>query len=97
MIGAKGSGFLFKRRQHTRVTVEVQGEVKPRAYEVLHVCEFNSSRKRMSVVVRPRRLLTAIWATVSSPPVVDVCAAFALGVNFGHVTKSVARACSFSL
>jgi len=59
VIGAKGSGFWFKRRQHTRVTVEVQGEVKPRAYEVLHVCEFNSTRKRMSVVVRPRRLLTA--------------------------------------
>ena len=52
VIGAKGSGFWFKRRQHTQLTVEVDGEAEPRIFEVLNICEFNSTRKRMSVLVK---------------------------------------------
>eukprot|EP00668_Euglena_longa_P002162 GGOE01002504.1.p1 GENE.GGOE01002504.1~~GGOE01002504.1.p1 ORF type:complete len:1264 (-),score=465.29 GGOE01002504.1:496-4287(-) len=50
VLGAKGQGFFFKRRVGTKVEVEVAGE--DRQYEILNVCEFNSTRKRMSCVVR---------------------------------------------
>eukprot|EP00993_Chasmostoma_nieuportense_P002620 NODE_33_length_3995_cov_36.399173_g30_i0.p1 GENE.NODE_33_length_3995_cov_36.399173_g30_i0~~NODE_33_length_3995_cov_36.399173_g30_i0.p1 ORF type:complete len:1219 (+),score=320.18 NODE_33_length_3995_cov_36.399173_g30_i0:183-3839(+) len=52
VMGAKGSGFWFQRRIMNDVWVVVEGETKPRVYQVLNICEFNSTRKRMSAVVR---------------------------------------------
>ena len=49
-LGAKGAGFWFKRRAGALVEVVVGAQ--ERAYAVLNVCEFNSSRKRMSCVVQ---------------------------------------------
>jgi len=50
VIGAKAQGFFFKNRVGSQVQVEVADEL--RVFEILNVCEFNSTRKRMSCVVR---------------------------------------------
>lgn len=55
VVAAKRFGFFFYRRTTTHVFVKEAtgdgGEVD-RAYEILAVLEFNSTRKRMSVIVR---------------------------------------------
>ncbi|KAL0477513.1 phospholipid-transporting ATPase [Acrasis kona] len=43
-------GFVFKHRTPTSCTIEADGVSE--TYEVLNVLEFNSTRKRMSVIVR---------------------------------------------
>ncbi|XP_031569883.1 phospholipid-transporting ATPase IA-like isoform X2 [Actinia tenebrosa] len=48
--GAKKLGFSFNVRTPTSVIINAMG--KEEVYEVLNVLEFNSNRKRMSVVVR---------------------------------------------
>jgi phospholipid-transporting ATPase len=48
--GAKSLGYLFHTRKPRSVTISVHG--KDEEYEVLAVNEFNSTRKRMSVIVR---------------------------------------------
>jgi len=48
--GAKQLGFSFNVRTPTSVIINVLGQEE--VYEVLNVLEFNSSRKRMSVIVR---------------------------------------------
>ncbi|XP_065347057.1 probable phospholipid-transporting ATPase IA isoform X1 [Cloeon dipterum] len=48
--GAREFGFVFETREPESVTVRVLGEQQ--RYEILHVLEFTSNRKRMSVVVR---------------------------------------------
>eukprot|EP01012_Entosiphon_sulcatum_P005957 TRINITY_DN12775_c0_g2_i1.p1 TRINITY_DN12775_c0_g2~~TRINITY_DN12775_c0_g2_i1.p1 ORF type:complete len:1309 (-),score=248.66 TRINITY_DN12775_c0_g2_i1:349-4275(-) len=52
VVGAKCQGFWFKKREYKYVTVQVEGDLEPAKFEVLNVCEFNSTRKRMSVVAR---------------------------------------------
>ncbi|KAJ3027261.1 hypothetical protein HDV00_011278 [Rhizophlyctis rosea] len=47
---ARDVGFAFLRRRENKVTVDVCGS--ERTYEILNVLEFNSDRKRMSVVMR---------------------------------------------
>ncbi|WVR06936.1 hypothetical protein IAU60_003972 [Kwoniella sp. DSM 27419] len=48
--GAEMLGFRFHTRKPKSVFIDVNGQSEE--YEVLNVCEFNSSRKRMSTVVR---------------------------------------------
>lgn len=57
VVSAKQMGFEFVSRAQSTVVVRepsVENSMKPfeREYEILHVLEFNSTRKRMSVVVR---------------------------------------------
>lgn len=47
---AKDVGFTFLKREDNRVTVDILGTQK--VFYILHVLEFNSDRKRMSVIVR---------------------------------------------
>ena len=56
MVAAKAFGFFFFKRTNTTITVR---ERTPRGttdveYEVLNILEFNSTRKRMSVVVKEK-------------------------------------------
>lgn len=50
LLMAKQVGFVFSRRTPETVTVTIFGE--PRTYEILQLNDFNSTRKRMSVIVR---------------------------------------------
>ncbi|KAG1671350.1 hypothetical protein FOA52_002960 [Chlamydomonas sp. UWO 241] len=54
VVGAKALGFFFMRRTNTGMTVrETTGRgTEDVEYTVLNVLEFNSTRKRMSVIVR---------------------------------------------
>ncbi|GER31913.1 ATPase E1-E2 type family protein / haloaciddehalogenase-like hydrolase family protein [Striga asiatica] len=56
VIAARELGFEFFRRTQTSVSVNeldpVSGNRVERSYKLLNVLEFNSSRKRMSVIVR---------------------------------------------
>ena len=47
---ARSVGIAFHTRQQTNITVNILGE--DRTYELLHILEFSSERKRMSVIVR---------------------------------------------
>ena len=47
---ARSLGFNFKANTKTGVVVEVQGETKE--YQVLNTLEFNSTRKRMSAIIK---------------------------------------------
>ena len=47
---ARDMGFTFEKREQDTVWIDAMGE--QRAMELLHVLEFNSSRKRMSVIMR---------------------------------------------
>ncbi|KAI8922692.1 hypothetical protein BC831DRAFT_506465, partial [Entophlyctis helioformis] len=47
---ARDIGFVFKSRDNTQVCVDMLGT--PQTFQVLHVLEFSSSRKRMSVILR---------------------------------------------
>jgi len=48
--GAATLGYVFTTRRPKSVTIKVGNE--EREFELLNICEFNSTRKRMSVVVR---------------------------------------------
>lgn len=48
--GAQQMGFYFHTRRPKSVIISVNG--KNQEYEVLNICEFNSTRKRMSSIVR---------------------------------------------
>ena len=54
VVGAKAMGFFFFRRTNTCVYVResTAAGVQDMQYEVLNVLEFNSTRKRMSVIVK---------------------------------------------
>ncbi|KAL6135777.1 hypothetical protein ACLB2K_068002 [Fragaria x ananassa] len=56
VIAARELGFGFFERKQTSISLHEldykTGEKDDREYELLHVLEFNSSRKRMSVIVR---------------------------------------------
>jgi len=48
--GAASLGYIFTTRRPKSVTIKINGQEVE--YEVLNICEFNSTRKRMSAVVR---------------------------------------------
>ncbi|KAJ3012256.1 hypothetical protein HKX48_006359 [Thoreauomyces humboldtii] len=50
VAAARDVGFAFLERSDNRVSVDVMGQ--KRTYTILHVLEFNSDRKRMSVIIR---------------------------------------------
>lgn len=53
VIGAQKHGYMFDHRTPSTVRIRVGlDEIKEEEYEILHTLEFNSDRKRMSVVVR---------------------------------------------
>ncbi|NJR31481.1 phospholipid-translocating P-type ATPase, partial [bacterium] len=57
VIAAQEMGYLFVNRENSSVTVKILREAGGseaifETYEILHVIEFTSSRKRMSVIVR---------------------------------------------
>lgn len=47
---ARNFGFVFKSRTPTSITIEVEGHGEE--YELLHIIDFNNTRKRMSVIIR---------------------------------------------
>jgi phospholipid-translocating ATPase len=49
---ARDLGFTFLGREADLLSVNIMGEVK--AFDLLNVLEFNSTRKRMSVIIRPK-------------------------------------------
>jgi phospholipid-transporting ATPase len=49
--GASLLGYKFTTRRPKSVSIEIDGQIE-REYEVLNICEFNSSRKRMSAILR---------------------------------------------
>ncbi|KAI8326847.1 hypothetical protein EDC96DRAFT_134720, partial [Choanephora cucurbitarum] len=51
VASARDLGFVFLGRESNVLTVEVMGRKKK--YDLLNVLEFNSNRKRMSVIVKP--------------------------------------------
>lgn len=48
--GAAALGYVFTVRKPSSVFIEVRGQEKE--YELLNICEFNSTRKRMSTIFR---------------------------------------------
>ncbi|KAI9599439.1 hypothetical protein BDF19DRAFT_470419 [Syncephalis fuscata] len=50
VAGAQQLGYVFTVRRPKSITIEINGE--PSEFEILNICEFNSTRKRMSAVVR---------------------------------------------
>jgi phospholipid-translocating ATPase len=48
---ARDMGFVFLRRDSNKLFVKIKGEEK--VFILLNVLEFNSTRKRMSVIIRP--------------------------------------------
>ncbi|MBA0675531.1 hypothetical protein Goari_017070 [Gossypium aridum] len=62
VIAAREVGFQFVKRNQTSIQLREldrsSGEIVDRVYELLHVLEFSSTRRRMSVIVRnPERQL----------------------------------------
>lgn len=47
---ARNFGFVFKARTPSSITIDVDGRQED--YELLHIIDFNNTRKRMSVIVR---------------------------------------------
>jgi magnesium-transporting ATPase (P-type) len=51
--GARHLGFAFQDRdENGNLVCHVEGKREPQKYELLNVIEFDSDRKRMSVIVR---------------------------------------------
>ncbi|KAI8827036.1 uncharacterized protein EV422DRAFT_23127 [Fimicolochytrium jonesii] len=50
VAAARDVGFAFLKREDNRVSVDLMGQ--SRVYTILNVLEFNSDRKRMSVIIR---------------------------------------------
>ncbi|KAI8601931.1 hypothetical protein EDD21DRAFT_373196 [Dissophora ornata] len=48
---ARDVGFVFLEKKGPVMHLEIMGQ--PRAYNILNILEFNSNRKRMSIIVRP--------------------------------------------
>lgn len=48
---ARDVGFVFLEKKGAMIHLEIMGQ--PRAYKVLNILEFNSNRKRMSIILRP--------------------------------------------
>jgi magnesium-transporting ATPase (P-type) len=54
VVAAKAFGFFFVKRGSTTVTCmeRLPGGIEERVYTILNVLEFNSTRKRMSIIFR---------------------------------------------
>ncbi|KAF9422906.1 hypothetical protein BGZ94_008458 [Podila epigama] len=52
VIAAKGLGYVFLGREVDVILMAHPREAEPRRYKILNVLEFNSTRKRMSVIVK---------------------------------------------
>ncbi|XP_022956668.1 putative phospholipid-transporting ATPase 9 isoform X1 [Cucurbita moschata] len=65
VIAARELGFEFYKRTQTSISLHEfdpsLGKKVDRAYKLLHVLEFNSSRKRMSVIVRNEEAKTLLF------------------------------------
>ncbi|KAG0200243.1 hypothetical protein BGX28_006650 [Mortierella sp. GBA30] len=48
---ARDVGFVFLEKNGPMMHLEIMGQ--PRAYKILNILEFNSNRKRMSIILRP--------------------------------------------
>ncbi|KAG0042366.1 hypothetical protein BGZ83_000552 [Gryganskiella cystojenkinii] len=48
---ARDVGFVFLEKKGAIMNLEIMGQ--PRSYKVLNILEFNSNRKRMSIILRP--------------------------------------------
>ncbi|KAF9187758.1 hypothetical protein BGZ50_001764 [Haplosporangium sp. Z 11] len=48
---ARDVGFVFLEKKGPMMHLEIMGQ--PRAYKILNILEFNSTRKRMSIILRP--------------------------------------------
>ncbi|KAG0346670.1 hypothetical protein BG004_001114 [Podila humilis] len=48
---ARDVGFVFLEKRGPMMHLEIMGQ--PRAYKILNILEFNSNRKRMSIILRP--------------------------------------------
>ncbi|KAG0256950.1 hypothetical protein DFQ27_005390 [Actinomortierella ambigua] len=48
---ARDVGFVFLEKQAAMMHLEIMGQ--PRSYKILNILEFNSNRKRMSIILRP--------------------------------------------
>ncbi|KAG9070492.1 hypothetical protein KI688_008028 [Linnemannia hyalina] len=48
---ARDVGFVFLEKKGPIMNLEIMGQ--PRSYKVLNILEFNSNRKRMSIILRP--------------------------------------------
>ncbi|KAF9970035.1 hypothetical protein BGZ73_007362 [Actinomortierella ambigua] len=48
---ARDVGFVFLEKQGAMMHLEIMGQ--PRSYKILNILEFNSNRKRMSIILRP--------------------------------------------
>jgi phospholipid-translocating ATPase len=51
VASARDLGFVYLGREANILTAEIMGKIKK--YELLNVLEFNSTRKRMSVIIKP--------------------------------------------
>lgn len=52
---ARNFGFVFKSRTPSSITIEVNGHLEE--YELLHIIDFNNTRKRMSVILRRNNVI----------------------------------------
>ncbi|KAF8967406.1 hypothetical protein BGZ46_000170 [Entomortierella lignicola] len=51
VAAARDVGFVYLEKSGPTMHLEIMGQ--PRAYKVLNILEFNSNRKRMSIILRP--------------------------------------------
>ncbi|KNE72591.1 phospholipid-translocating P-type ATPase, flippase [Allomyces macrogynus ATCC 38327] len=51
VAGAQALGYVFHTRRPTTITINIRGQ-RDVEVEVLNICEFNSTRKRMSAILR---------------------------------------------
>ncbi|KAG0057743.1 hypothetical protein BGZ83_003641 [Gryganskiella cystojenkinii] len=65
VIASKGLGYTFLGREADVILMAHPHETEPRRYQILNVLEFNSTRKRMSVIVKQ------LWPYSSSGAKVD--------------------------
>ena len=74
VAAGKAFGFFFHRRNHTSVLVrEPRGDAEVECeYEILNILEFDSTRKRMSVICRNSEgnimLYCKVWCSASYAP-----------------------------
>jgi len=70
VVAARVMGYFFHQRQRDQITVTTpRGEM---VFEILHVVEFTSDRKKMSVIVRVRLSVYAL-APLRQLTDVNVC------------------------
>lgn len=88
VTAAKDVGFVFLKRAENIVTINVLGEI--RNYEVLKVMEFNSNRKRMSVIIkRPEGEIVLLCKGADSvilPRLIETTETFIKETAYAHLS-----------